>query len=218
MTHSVNLFRSQSLAVLAAATCSVSAFANTPDKICAGQVCLGMDVSQVAKISLDESGTFPFSWHKGSGTIFGLDSKGQKLYYTGGDLTRKNANEVSERIKTVCTPDSVSGRVKASDGQLIRFTMRPVMADGNAKFFVAEISRTLPANMSESELKAFESQVRERYGDAYTTGSPTVVTKPTANIKNDFALGRMLQLRQPWETNRSKLLQQPGCSDVARID
>jgi hypothetical protein len=192
--------------------------AATPEQMCVGPVCLGMDVEAVAKIDLDGSSTNKLAFVKGFENTYGLDAKGEKVWFTTGDLTKQLAAQFSQKVKTICAANFVHGRLKASDGKHIRIVMRPVRAGGVVKLAVTEIVKPLPEKMSETDAKEFVEQVRQRYGDAYSAQWSTVVTRPTATVKVDGAYGRILELRMPFESDRSKMLEQPGCSEKARID
>lgn len=192
-------------------------------KLCLGKACLGMSVDEVAKLDLEPAGTFKFSIYKGTDKglkdAFGLDVTGQRVWFSSiGDFDKKTISQFSERVKTVCAVKFLTAYLKASDGQRITLLLRPTIANGKGRLVVSEISRKLPPNMSASEMKSFENQVREKYGDVFVSTYSLQVKKPSVRIQHDFATGTALNLLLPTEDVFNQLLEQPGCTDKPRLD
>ncbi len=182
-----------------------------------------MTVQEASTLDLQPAGSFKLSLEKGLGVgdAYGLDRNGKRVWFSSmGDFDKKTIAQFAQQIQVVCAGSFASAKMKASDGQTIRLVFRPTIRDGKGIYILSQIDRQLPDNMSPSELKSFTKQAREKYGTAFVADRSGMVgvTKPSAMVHSDFAMGRSLRLVLPVENLRSKLMEQPGCSDQPRLE
>lgn len=143
---------------------------------------------------------------------------GERIWFTGNYFDKNSLTEFTRRVKTICAVEFIGAKMKASDGQPIRMTFRPVIRKGLGELILTQIERTLPPNLSESQMGEMVNQAKARYGAAFSKEYPLFPKKPTASIRRDFAMGTSLSLVLPFENVRKTLKEQPGCSDKARLD
>jgi hypothetical protein len=187
--------------------------------LCLAKACLGMTTEQASALNFEPAGTFKFSFSKGLGNDYGLDASGQRVWFSaGGDFDKKTIVQFAQKVHTVCATDFVSAKLKASDGQPIHLVFRPTIRNGKGVLVLTQIDRKLPGNMSASELKNFEEQAREKYGDAFVPDSSAGLKKPAVMSHFDTFMGRSLRLIMPFENIKEKLMEQQGCSEKVRLD
>lgn len=204
-------------AITSTALCSGAAYASPPSEseLCVSQVCLGMNVGNLAKLPLEPAGMMRVFFKKGAGESFGLNAKGERISIGSSELDRQTATQLADQVKLVCKAYSLNAKMKSSDGQLIQILVSPAIVEGKGQFIVSRITRHFPSSLSQNELKKVESQARERYGNyygEYNEASP----KPNANILTGPSGGSYLVLRLP--AQNPNLMEQNGCSEKSRLD
>jgi hypothetical protein len=178
-----------------------------------------MTVAQAGELELQPSRMFRLVFAKAPpGDGYGLSPAGGRIWFVGNDFDKKTLAEFTQRVKTICAVDFVGATIKASDGQPIRLTFRPVMRNRHGELILTQIERALPPNLSESQIGEMVNQAKARYGESFSREYLLFPKKATVSIRRDFATGTSLSLVLPFEKIRNALKEQPGCSDKAQLD
>lgn len=189
-----------------------------PSSLCLGSVCLGMRAEQLATLNLDPIpkrptiGAFGFS---SAGTGFGIGPNGEKIRFSDlGRFDKESLAQFGRSVARICQMSGGWATMKASDGQPIKIQLRPTMVEGRSVLVVSGIEREFPPNMSESEWASVKSQVREKYGAAFSDSYSVSPPAPRVSFRSGS-----LHLDSPFQDSANVMMEQPGCSEkVRRLD
>jgi hypothetical protein len=198
-----------------------------PAGVCLANACIGMTLEEAAKLDLKPAvgrAGIKFSYDKGRAGLYGLDAQGKPVSIDYFSVDGPSIRQFLHTIRTMCVvPDQISARIAASDGRPIDLVFVPAMRNGAATYVLTVVMRLFPENMSASERKRLEQQVREKYGAAFvpTEDISRSIDAFAGKLRNPVAvLGpTSLQLRGPADPQiASKLMDQPGCSNRAVLE
>ena len=200
-----------------------------PGKVCLANACIGMSLEEAAKLNLKPQSTrstpdanfAPINARFGN---YGLDANGKLVGMKSLAVDRVWIQQFMQTMRTMCqVPSQLSAEVTASDGTPVNpvFVLRK--RNGKVEYGLTLISRLLPENMSVTESKNFENEVRHRYGGAFVENSD--IGKAGAAYNGHISepvviLGpRSLQLLGPRTPGvAAQLMEQPGCSNKVSLD
>jgi hypothetical protein len=185
-------------------------------KVCLAKACLGMTLSEVAKLALEPAGhtALDFGPKAPHGGSYGLAPGGSRVNFSNmGSLDSKTMPQFAKSVDTICRFHALSASMKASDGQRIVLQFRPTMRNGKAILVVNDIVRYLPPNMSSSELDRFAEAARAQYGSLLNRSWEVPIKVTAVQLNHD-----KLRLVAPWEELSGKMLEQPGCSPKVSLE
>jgi hypothetical protein len=129
-----------------------------------------------------------------------------------------------QTVRTMCvTPARLHATTTTSDGTPVALAFDLTTQYGKVDYRLSSITRALPDNMSASERKNFESEVRHRYGRAFIENGDIARTVKAHHGALNEAVAMMypghLELLAPARPKGTfNLMEQPGCSNKARLD
>jgi len=186
-------------------------------KVCLAKACLGMTVEEVAKLDVHlPAGVPKFEYGPKvvSGNGYGIAPNGSRVEFSNlGTFDARTLAGFGKSVDRICRFHSAFAQMKASDGQRITISFRPEFRDGKAILVVQDITRYLPANMSESEMQRFADAARAQYGDLLNRTQETLNRVTTVQL--DYG---KLRLVSPYTELSGKMLEQPGCSAKVSLD
>lgn len=201
-----------------------TASANAP-RICLANACIGMTLEEAGKLNLKStSNPSNFSPINSRLGYYGLDANGKLIAMNTSRIDSLWIRQYLQSVRTMCvTPGRLHAETSTSDGTPVRLGFDLTTQYGKVEYVLRSITRGLPDHMSASERKNFENEVRQRYGRAF------IETGDIArNVKaNNGELGEavvmlnpsFLELLGPGRPQGTlKLMEQPGCSNKARLD
>jgi hypothetical protein len=216
--HIVRSIRALALVLFSAL--SAAGHAEEPS-LCLANACLGMTVAQAKSLELEPTNSYSgIVFKKGIiADTYGLAADGTRVWFDGLNFDKKTLAEFSQRVKTICAVNIIGAKMKASDGQPISLTFRPMMRNGHGELILTQIERTLPPTLSASQMGEVIKQAKARYGVSFSKDYPVFPEKPTVSIRNQFTMGSSVSLVLPYKENVWKALnEQPGCSDKAKLE
>jgi hypothetical protein len=198
-------------------------------RLCLASACIGMDLEEAAKLNLKPRSTrsapsLNFVGTRERAGHYGLDANGKPVSIVSLAVDQVWIRQFLQTIHTMCVVSpQISAQIAASDGTPVNLVFTLRKRNGKVEYVLSSISRMIPGNMSASERRNFENEVRSRYGRAFVESrdiNRTVMAnngqlqEPVAMINPAF-----LELRGPGSPElASKLLEQPGCSNKVRLD
>lgn len=198
-------------------------------RVCLANACIGMTLEEAANLSLKpRSGKITanvnFVSTKDRVGNYGLDANGKLVSIRSIAVDRAWIKEFVQTIHTMCAvPPQINAEISASDGTPINLAFGLRKQNGKVEYVLLMITRMLPNNMSASERRKFENEVRSRYGRAFIENSDI----GRNNLANNGQLQEpvvmlnpsYLELRGPSSPElASRLMEQAGCSNTVSLD
>lgn len=197
----------------------------TGTPLCLAGACLGMTLEQAAALKLKPrqappaQNIMPTQQRAG---MYGIDTTGKLVMINGvGGIDSAWIKQYKQTVKTLCTSYfPLSAQVAASDGEPVGMTFSMFMRDGKPVYLLSEIHRNFPMNMSASERKNLENQLRVKYGPSLMTSHEQgTMRRMNSGEPYAFMTDNDLMLKGPPPPDlHAALLEQPGCSNTATID
>lgn len=198
-----------------------------PGKVCLANACIGMSLEEAAKLNLkpqsskSASNFGPINARSGN---YGLDANGKLVGIKSLAIDRVWIQQFLQTMRTMCeVPHQLNAEIAASDGMPVGLTFVLRKQNGKVEYGLSSISRLLPENMSVTERKNFENEVRRRYGRAFVESADIgkAVAAYNGKITEPVVLlnPRNLQLLGPRTSGvADQLMEQPGCSNKVSLD
>jgi hypothetical protein len=199
-------------------------------RVCMANACIGMSLEEAAKLDLKSMPT-SLSTQSNFASIskrigeYGLDANGKVIAITSTSIDRAWIRKFLHTVHTMCVPPGqLSAEISARDGTPIQLGFNLREQDGKVGYVLASVTRILPNNMSVSEQKKFVDEVRSRYGRAFIEESDIGRTIRASNGELDEGVAMVfpsyIELRGPGTPRalRTKLMEQPGCSNRIQLD
>lgn len=198
-------------------------------RVCLANACIGMRLEEAAKLNLKPRSTkyaanVNFVGTRERAGHYGLDANGQLVSIASLAVDQAWIRQFQQTIHTMCVvPPQVSAEIAASDGTPVNLVFGLRRVNGKVEYVLSAISRMIPGNMSASERRNFENEVRARYGRAFVENSDIPRTVRAFNGEFQEAVAMLtpasVELRGPgFQEPMSRLLEQPGCSNKVRLD
>lgn len=194
-------------------------------RICLANACTGMTLEEAAKLNLrsvNHSANFsPINTRSGH---YGLDANGKLIAMNTTRIDKLWIGQYLKTVRTMCvTPGRLHATTSTSDGAPVSLGFDLTTQHGKAEYVLSSIMRGLPDNMSASERKNFENEVRNRYGRAFIENGDIARSVKAHNGELREAVAMLypghLELLGPGRPQGTfKLMEQPGCSNKARLD
>lgn len=200
-----------------------------PGKVCLANACLGMSLEEAAKLNLNpqSTGSVPrasFGPINGRSGYYGLDANGKLIGMKSLAVDRVWIQQFLQTMRTMCqVPTQLGAEITASDGTPIGLVFVLRQRNGKVEYGLYSISRALPENMSATERKNFENEVRHRYGAAFVDSADIRKAAAAYNGSNAepavLLSPHHLQLLAPRGPKvDTQLMEQPGCSNKVSLD
>lgn len=194
-------------------------------RICLANACTGMSLEEAAKLNLKSTNmSANFSPIESRGGHYGLDVNGKLVAMNKTQIDKLWIKQYLQTVRTMCVaPSRLHATTSTSDGTPVHLGFELTTQNGKVEFVLSSISRGLPNNMSGSERKNFENEVRNRYGRAFIENGDIPRTVKAHNRELGEAVAMLtptyLELVAPGRPPGTlKLMEQPGCSNKARLD
>jgi hypothetical protein len=194
-------------------------------RICLANACTGMTLEEVAKLnlkSMNYSANFsPINTRSGH---YGLDANGKLVAMNTTRIDKLWIKQYLQTVRTMCvSPGRLHAETSTSDGTPVSLGFELTTQHGKVEYVLSSIMRGLPDNMSASERKNFENEVRNRYGRAFIENGDIARSVKAHNRELGEAVAMLypghLELLGPGRPPGTfKLMEQPGCSNKARLD
>lgn len=194
-------------------------------RICLANACIGMTLEEAGKLNLKSTGNSAnFSPIKTRSGDYGLDASGNLVGMHTTRIDKLWIKQYLQGVQTICAaPSRLHAETATSDGTPVRLGFQLTTENGKVEYVLSSIMRGLPNNMSASERKNFENEVRQRYGRAFLENADIARTVKAHNGELGEAVAmlypRYLELLGPGRPRGTlKLMEQPGCSNKTRLD
>jgi hypothetical protein len=198
-------------------------------RVCLANACIGMSLEEAARLDLKPRSTkyaanVNFRSTRERAGHYGLDANGKLVAITSLAVDKAWIREFGQTIRTMCAVSpQISAEISASDGMPINLVFFLKKQNGKIQYVLSSITRLFPGNMSASERRNFENEVRNRYGRAFVENGDIAraikanngqLQEPAVMINPAY-----LELRGPGSPDlASQLMEQPGCSNRVRLD
>lgn len=198
-----------------------------PGKVCLATACIGMSLDEAAKLNLNpqsSKSTSNFGPINARSGNYGLDANGKLVGIKSLAVDRVWIQQFLQTMRTMCqVPHQLNAEVAASDGTPVGLTFVLRKLNGKVEYGLSSISRLLPENMSVTERRNFENEVRRRYGRAFVESADIgkAVAAYNGKITEPVVIlnPRNLQLLGPRTPGvADQLMEQPGCSNKVSLD
>lgn len=194
-------------------------------RICLANACTGMTLEEAAKLNLKSTNiSANFTPIDNRSGHYGLDANGKLIAMNATQIDKLWIKQYLQTVRTMCvSPSRLGATTSTSDGTPVSLGFELTTQHGKVEYVLASIMRGLPDNMSTSERKNFENEVRNRYGRAFIENGDIARSVKAHNRELGEAVAMLypghLELLGPGRPPGAfKMMEQPGCSNKARLD